>query len=224
MGLANDSGGNDNITAVVVDVLVGEAGDPDADGAATTSPGPVISRGRSCGRRPRRDGRRDRSADVTAGGQNRPVAAATVPAAAAAVVEPPPKGKGPRRITFRVLLFLILLGGLAYGAWYVIKVYVGDSYFVGLQKNQLVIYQGRPGGFLGLDPKIVTHTGVTTSQVGSIVLPALRSGVQEPTRAAANHYVAQLVAAECSLENPPPSCATTATTTPPPRRRRWPRP
>ncbi len=82
----------------------------------------------------------------------------------------------PRRITFRVLLFLILLGGLAYGAWYVIKVYVGDSYFVGLQKNQLVIYQGRPGGFLGLEPKIVSHTGVTTAQVGPIVVPALRSG------------------------------------------------
>jgi len=215
VGLANDSGGSDNITAVVVDVLVGEAGDPDADGAAATNAGAGDLTGAvlvadvrdetAAGTAP---------ADVTEGGQNRPVAAATVPAVAAVVVEPPPKGKGPRRVTFRVLLFLILLGGLAYGAWYVIKVYVGDSYFVGLQKNQLVIYQGRPGGFLGLDPKIVTHTGVTTSQVGSIVLPALRSGVQEPTRAAANHYVAQLVAAECSLENPPPSCTTTATTTP----------
>jgi hypothetical protein len=112
-----------------------------------------------------------------------------------------------------VLLFLIILGAIASGAWYVIKVYVGDSYFVGLQKNQLVIFQGRPGGFLGLDPKIVTYTGVTTDQVGSIVVPALRSGVQEPTRTAANRYVAQLVAAQCSLENPPASCATSTTTT-----------
>ncbi len=207
VGLANDSGGNDNITAVVVDVLVGEAGDGDGASAAGHArdddlTGAVLVADV-----------RDESAARAApadGGQNRPLAAATVPAAA--VEEPPPKRKGPRRVTFRVLLFLIVLGAIAYGAWYVIKVYVGDSYFVGLKKNQLVIYQGRPGGFLGLDPKIVTYTGVTTGQVGSIVVPALRTGVQEPTRTAANRYVAQLVAAECSLENPPATCTTTTTT------------
>jgi hypothetical protein len=140
-------------------------------------------------------------------------AAAPEASAAAAAPAATPKRRGPRRFTFRVLLFLILLGAIAYGAWYVIEVYVGDSYFVGLQKGQLVIYQGRPGGFLGLDPKIVTHTGVTTAEVGSLVVPALRAGVQEPTRAAANRYVSQLVAAQCSLENPPPSCPSASTTT-----------
>ena len=55
--------------------------------------------------------------------------------------------------------------------------------------------------------------GVTTAEVGSLVVPALRAGVQEPTRAAANRYVSQLVAAQCSLENPPPSCPTASTTT-----------
>ena len=101
-----------------------------------------------------------------------PVESVAAPATEATPARP--RVKGPRRITFRVLLFLVLLGGLAYGAWYVIKVYVGDSYFVGLQKNELVIYQGRPGGFLGLEPKIVDHTGVTTAEVGSIVVPALQ--------------------------------------------------
>jgi protein phosphatase len=201
VGLANDSGGPDNITAVVVDVLVGEAGG-EGSGADATTGAPVPG-------------------DLTGS-----VAAAEVLEAVAAPVEPDPgraasdqarpRRRGPRRITIRVLLFLILLGGLAYGAWYVIKVYVGDSYFVGLDKGQLVIYQGRPGGFLGIEPTIVTRTGVTTGEVGSIVIPALRSGVQEPTRTAANQYVARLVAAECSLENPPASCSTATTTTVPP--------
>jgi hypothetical protein len=31
--------------------------------------------------------------------------------------------------------------------------------------------------------------------------------VQEPSATAANRYVAKLVAAQCSLENPPPTCA-----------------
>jgi len=194
VALANDSGGNDNITAVVVDVLVGE--EPEAAPPADLT-GAVPAVG----------------AAGTVGDAVAAPAAAPEASAAAAAPAATPKRRGPRRFTFRVLLFLILLGAIAYGAWYVIEVYVGDSYFVGLQKGQLVIYQGRPGGFLGLDPKIVTHTGVTTAEVGSLVVPALRAGVQEPTRAAANRYVSQLVAAQCSLENPPPSCPSASTTT-----------
>ncbi len=213
VGLANQSGGNDNITAVVVDVLVGEDSDSAAAEAVATpgeaTPGDLT--GAVLVADVREESAVTSPPDVVPRRDDRTGAVATAPAATAE--EPRPKRKGPRRITFRVLLFLVLLGGIAYGAWYVIKVYVGDSYFVGLQKNQLVIFQGRPGGFLGLDPKIVTYTGVTTGQVGSIVVPALRSGVQEPTRTAANRYVAQLVAAQCSLENPPASCATSTTTT-----------
>jgi serine/threonine protein phosphatase PrpC len=201
--MANDSGGNDNITAVVVDVLVGEpAPGSTAAAAADDLTGSVAAD------------------DVRAAGATAaPAALVTSPAAEPGTAPAPGAApvrrrvKGPRRVTFRVLLFLVLLGGLAYGAWYVIKVYVGDSYFVGLQKNELVIYQGRPGGFLGLDPTIVDHTGVTTAQVGSIVVPALKSGVQEPSRSAANRYVSKLVEAQCSLENPPPSCAPSTTTT-----------
>ena len=200
VGLANDAGGPDNITAVVVDVLVGEPGEnvtaePEAAGPPEERPGPAV---------------------VGAGGQAvaPPVEVAAVAPPSQAPVEPVrPRRRAPRRITFRVLFFLILLGALAYGAWYVIRTYVNDSYFVGIQKNELVIYQGRPGGFLGIEPKIVSHTGVTTAQVESIVLPALHHDVQEPTRKAATQYVAKLVAAKCSLENPPPSCATGAATT-----------
>lgn len=218
VGLANDFGGNDNITAVVVDILVGEEMDSGAGAdAADTVAGDLT------GAVPVVDvlaaGAVEPPLPDTAGrAQSRTVDVDTAPAMAPTPVAPQaeearPRRRVPRRITFRVLLFLILLGALAFGAWYVIKVYVGDSYFVGLEKDQLVIFQGRPGGFLGLDPKIVTHTGVTTDQVGSIVVPALRAGVQEPTQSAASKYVAGLVAAQCSLENPPPSCASTTTTT-----------
>jgi serine/threonine protein phosphatase PrpC len=202
VGLANDSGGSDNITAVVVDVLVGEVAEPVADESGERSD---LTSAVSIG-------------DIRDAGSAPAVAVGAQPIQPSAAALPPtdavrPHRRRQRRITFRVLFFLVLLGALAYGAWYVIKVYVGDSYFVSLQKGELVIYQGRPGGFLGLEPKIVTHTGVTTAQVGTIVEPALRAGVQEPTKSAANRYVAGLVAAQCSLQNPPASCATGATTT-----------
>ncbi|MGH9017214.1 MAG: protein phosphatase 2C domain-containing protein [Acidimicrobiales bacterium] len=200
VALALEAGGSDNITAVVVDVLVGETA-AGADEAGTEVPSDLTGAVPVVGAEPG-------SGVVRSGAEVGPSETAGADQA--------PKGrkrKGPRRITFRVLLFLILLGGLAYGAWYVIKVYVGDSYYVGLQKNELVIFQGRPGGFLGMEPTIVDHTGVKTAQVGSIVLPALRAGVQEPTRTAATRYVTRLVTAECSLVNPPPTCPPTTTTT-----------
>ena len=212
VSLANESGGNDNITAVVLDVLIGEP--------------PVVEQALP--------------EDLTGSVSAADVAAADVPAAAGApgaadggvIVSTPetpttsPPGAplaasglprqrrhAPRRITFRVLLFLILLAALAYGAWYVIKTYVDDSYYVGLENRELVVYQGRPGGFLGMEPKIVTRTGVKESQVDPNVLHALRAGVQEPTRSAATRYVSQLVVARCSIVNPPATCATTTTTT-----------
>jgi len=205
VGLANDSGGPDNITAVVVDVLVGEPGEniPAEPGTAAEPVAPDLT-----------------GAVAAADGRDAGAAPVDTPVASAAPAAPPyeparPRRRGPRRITFRVLFFLILLGALAYGAWYVIKVYVNDSYFVAVQKNELVIYQGRPGGFLGIEPKIVAHTHVTTAQVEDIVLPALRHDVTEPTKKAANQYVAKLVANKCGLEDPPPTCAATTTTTVP---------
>jgi protein phosphatase len=210
--LANESGGNDNITAVVLDVLIADPADLTGSVAAADVGSAV--------------------ADSAAVADGEGGAAAAAVAGTEGVLpgligdtrgEKPDAGPLPdrvrtrhhaqRRITFRVLFFLILLAALAYGAWYVIKTYVDDSYYVGLKNKELVIYQGRPGGFLGLQPKIVTHTGVTTAEVGSIVVPALRAGVQEPTRTAANRYVSRLVTAECSLVSPPPSCAATTTTT-----------
>ena len=220
VALANEAGGNDNITTIVVDVLVGET-DPATNGAPQTATGeqPSDLTGAVALADIRDASTTPTGGPATAtGGPATAVGAKAIEAPGEPSVDAAPrprKVKGPRRVTFRVLLFLVVLGALAYGAYYLIKVYVGDSYFVGLKGNQLVIYQGRPGGFLGLEPKIVSRTGVTTAQVGSLVVPALRSGVQEPTRTAATRYVSHLVEAQCSLQSPPPSCtaATTTTTT-----------
>jgi protein phosphatase len=212
VGQANANGGNDNITAVVLDVLVGEA-ETDHAGAATGAEEASPATG----------------AALDAAGA--PAATADSPVGQMVAVDAPPLSRPgpaapmptkvyrrriPRRITFRVLFFLVLLGGLVVAAWFVIRFYVDDSYFVGLRGDQVVIFQGRPGGFLGIDPKIVTHTEVTKAQVGPLVIPALRAGVQEPTQSAARKYVANLVAAECSLENPPATCTTTPVTVPSP--------
>jgi uncharacterized protein (DUF2236 family) len=64
------------------------------------------------------------------------------------------------------------------------------------------VKQGQPGGVLWFHPRVVDHTGVTTSQILPSAVPAVRAGVQESSLAAAHTYVRQLR-----------SAATTATTT-----------
>jgi hypothetical protein len=144
----------------------------------------------------------------------------------------------PRRITIRVVLFILLVGGLAVGAWYLVRWYSNSSYYVALvyepslpncpnppsasdpKCREVVIYQGRPGGVLGLKPKVVVHTGVTLDQVppaALLVVPNVKGNVEEPSLRAARAYVhglkcqANLVAPVNSPSFPnEPNCPVTA--------------
>jgi protein phosphatase len=260
---ANVAGGNDNITVVVVDVLVGEPGE-DAD-----DPGPVLAAGagdESEGGEPGRDGAGETGlaatgvaaavaatgtagaaeASAAATGGPRPgvvtLSTTTIPAGTGptGVLGTPPgpeapaakgrrrdKGpKKPRRITFRVLLFLVLIGALAYGAWSLIRWYSNSSYYVALVTNaalppcpagyagqatdcqsEIVIYRGRPGGVLGIQPKIVPnvgHTHMTLNQVppsALLVTPNVKTNVQESSLVAAQSYV-RLLKCQANLVAP----------------------
>ena len=122
----------------------------------------------------------------------------------------------PRRITFRAILFVLLVGAVVAGAIVSVRWYAENSYFVGLGgpgKRDLVIYRGRPGGYLWFSPRIVDRTKVTTKDILASRLADLESGVPEPDLAAARAYVANLRREERSLaaaEVPP-----TTTTLPP---------
>jgi len=227
--MANEAGGSDNITVVVLDVVVGEheiagsdgaaagaavhaasdgtsraptsvsPGEPTRSGVATIAPAPADASATASSRR-----------EATAGNG---VVAAPSPRSAAATQTRPrvperapdraPRVRGPRRITFRVLLFVIVFAALAVGAYALIHWYVDGSYFVGLRHNQVVIYQGRPGGFVGIEPRVVQHTQMTEQEVPSYKIPDLKAGVQEPSLKAAQSYVSNLQLALCSLSQPP---------------------
>ena len=241
--MANQAGGNDNVTVVVLDVMVGEtpvatavpssattgaSGRPGVagvadDAAATAAPAGstrVVSAPES-GTPPPTDGPGVGGVVTTNG-----VGAAVVSRSAPEEVDRRPAGRRsprraavPRRITFRVVLFLIVLGGLAYAGYATVRWYVNSSYFVGLNHDHVVIYQGRPGGFVGINPKIVNHTRMTTDQVQSFKLPDLHAGVQEPSKKAAQNYVRRSCS-RCAAWTIRPPTATAS----PPRRRPAPRP
>ena len=248
--MANEAGGNDNATVVVVDVMVGEPSSTEhgtahaADAAAASGLSASDAAGGRIGApapsgatmvvsapdlrapeapaplsaEPDRAGR-DGGGPATTNGVGAAVVSRSAPDTdvqrPSRRVDPATGARIPRRITFRVLLFLVVLGGLVYAGYASIHWYVNSSYFVGLSHNQVVIYQGRPGGFVGINPKIVKQTKMTVGQVPSYKIPDLRGGVQESSYKDALGYVASLEQSVCALDQPPAYCSTfTPPTTP----------
>ena len=70
--------------------------------------------------------------------------------------------------------------------------YATSSYYVTSSGTQIVIYQGRPGGVLWIQPKLVEVTPTSTNQILPIRQPALKTGVNEPSLSAAKNYVSNL--------------------------------
>jgi len=243
VALANEAGGNDNVTVVVLDVVVGErpvvAGDgadrwvtpagaaPAVSGSGTG--GVVLATAPAATALATAGGVRTAPPPPTPAAVPRPIEAA--PAADATgvtsvvgragaptrVIRAPdrtehrPRPHVPRRITFRVILFVLLFGGVVYAGYAVIRWYVDSSYFVAVDHQSVVIYQGRRGGFVGIRPKIVRRYALTVDQVPSFDVAPLRNGVEEPSLKAAENYVNGLVSEPCSLEGAPTSCGSSST-------------
>ena len=112
----------------------------------------------------------------------------------------------PRRITPRVIAFVLLVVAVPVAVYFAIKWYAYDNWYVTLQHDQIVVKQGQQGGVLWFKPKVVDHTGHTASQVPLLAVPPLRAGVQEGSLASAQAYVRRLL-------NEAPTTTTTTTTT-----------
>jgi protein phosphatase len=228
---ARDSGGSDNITVVVVDIVDdsdgrGPAGDLVASGVGATAVQQAIEGDRAGadgaaltaarGPEPGGPGAADdpnptptHDAYVVVPG---PVGTATAPEAPRTRVRV--RGRSPR-VTLRVVAFfavlLMILGGISAAVWW----FGERSYFVGLQGNQVAIFKGRPGGLLWIQPTVTQRTALTTSTVLPARVPDLRAGKEEPSLAAAQQYVTNLAQEAKSLPaGTPGGPAPPATTTP----------
>jgi serine/threonine protein phosphatase PrpC len=261
--IANEHGGSDNITVVVVDVLVGEdspsqasvitplgaragspllVGPPSAPGttpstAPGTTPGTAgagaFAEGTQLGfgsqsRSLRGDGLRTAEffPDAT---QAVPVARSTdrsVPLGASSAATAPPDETRrerrrrlgiQRRVTLRVILFTLLVAGVFAGAYFAIRWYAYDNWYLAVQNNEIVVKQGHPGGVLWFHPRVVDHTGTTTSQLLPMDVAQIRAGVQEPSLLAAKRYVTNLHNEYVSVQDAkhPKTNSTTTTTTVP---------
>ncbi|MHB1912582.1 MAG: PP2C family protein-serine/threonine phosphatase, partial [Acidimicrobiales bacterium] len=137
---ALDNGGSDNVTVVLLDVVDSSA----------TEVGPLPAA----------------PAEVAP--------AAPAEAEQPAPVAPPPTARAVtgmvpvvkrRRVTFRVVAFVVALIVVLGGAVGAVVWYARGGYFVGLSGTQVTIFKGRPGGVLWFKPTVAQRTDVTTAEV-----------------------------------------------------------
>lgn len=189
---ANEAGGRDNVTCVVVDVI-------DATGAVSVADAPVDSSDRppdlagittalavdegpiESSDRSERSGKRRRAVDPD------PADRPTVRL---------------RRATWRTAGFVVLLAAVLGVAVAAVGWYARGSYFVGVDGDQVTVFKGRPGSVLWFDPTVEARTGITLEQVPATLRDAVVSGKQQSSRADADAYVARMRTVICTdLEN-----------------------
>lgn len=210
--LANEGGGRDNITVIVLNVV-------DDGGAASKASAALAGEARGSSRSSRGDvagfstalgeGLSDdvldsiRSGSKPGRGQRR--AARTAARSTRS------------RLTWRVLLFTLLLIGVIGGAFATIQWYGTSTYFVGFDGNEVTIFQGRPGGLLWIDPTLEDGTGILRGEVPERYVPSLEAGHQVPSLARAKQYVSNIerdIAAITTTTTAPTPAAVTTSTVP----------
>ena len=200
---ANEAGGRDNITCVVVDV-VDDAGA--ADRAAAAGVASIRRRDRGP------DVAGITTADIGDDGE-RPVADEALPES----TEPPKPKARLRRVTWRTAGFGVLLLAILAIAALAVLWYSRGTYYVGYGKNgEVTIFKGRPKSVLWFDPTVAERTGIARAQVPDALRDALVEGKQQSSLADARAYIARMRAIICSdLRNGavPPAPAPGAPTT-----------
>ena len=195
--LAVDGGGRDNVTVVVVDVV--EDGGRAADASAALAgealggspltgpePSPAYAGTDTSWRRLRRHTDTAEIDRVEVDDDD--------------IVEPTGGRKGrharrggrSRRVTWRVLLFVLLVVALIGGVIATIQWYGTSTYFVGFEGDEVAIYKGRPGGVLWIQPDLVDETGLSRDEVPDERVADIDDGVEQGSLADARRYVTNI--------------------------------
>jgi protein phosphatase len=208
--LANDHGGRDNITCVIIDVVDDDGKSRIASAALAGQPSDLDSTTR-------------RTTTAVFDRPTRELSGGTV---GSADDEDFRWGRGDgevfdnvenvktRRFTWRVVLFLIALiaiVGVAFGA---VGWYANRTYYVAFDdKNQVAIFQGRPGGILWVEPKVdQTFTDVTRDELTGVQIDRVEGEPSFTSRREADRFVEQ-IRFEVDTEQTESTTTTTTTTT-----------
>jgi len=196
---ANAHGGADNISVVVIDVVIADEG-VEVEGERTQAHRIVATTTAAS----------ERLGPSTSSAPRPSAASAPAPADESWLARR--RRLGVRRaLTFRVVFFMLLVAGVLVGAWAFLRWYATSSYYVTTQHDAIVIYQGRPGGVLWFQPQLVTVSSTPIDQILPSRRATLKGSVVEPSLDAAKRYIANLAAEYQAVNAPQPSSSTTTT-------------
>ncbi|MCZ7529701.1 MAG: Stp1/IreP family PP2C-type Ser/Thr phosphatase [Acidimicrobiia bacterium] len=212
---ANEAGGEDNITAVVLDVVESDAADSAigaaaagtaaagtaAEGTAATSAGdgPEDDRSednRSEDNRSEDDRSEDDGPDGDGSGGDEPAAA------------PRKRRRWLRAVLVAVPVVVIVTVAVLAVGWYARRTYYVA--FGGENGEQVVLYQGRPGGLLGWDPTVEETTDLTIDDLTAAQQIDFEDQLEFSSRSAADEYLDRV--ADDVAEQARAATSTTSTT------------
>ena len=180
--MANEAGGDDNITVVVLDAL----GDGAAEGmAASTSLGPTRAEETTGAWVPADSGVDGEAEDD---GGDEPAVGSEDGAASA----PPPRRRRLARPALRVLAWalpVLLVLGIAFAAvgWYARR-----TFYVGLRGDQVTLFRGVPGGLLGWEPTVERRSDLRAGDLEPVDRAKVENGLRFSDRSEAMGFLTRL--------------------------------
>jgi PPM family protein phosphatase len=171
---ANDGGGVDNITVLVLDISLDSA-DPGAAGRAAT--GARTAAGDAGGR-------------AGTGIKGRP----SGPARPGLAARDPSSGRRRRRLLRRIVLWAIAMALVVVVAGFGLRFYLDQQWYVGVSNGRVAVFRGVPSEVLGLRlNRAVVVTPLSSMEVGQLAFYAgLSDGITAENRSAADQIVAQM--------------------------------
>ena len=206
VALANQHGGRDNISVVVVDVV--DDGDRAATASAATAASGVSGGTATAATAPG-------AAGGTTGDRPSPWATSrAAPPGPAPGTKATTADREPRRrlLTVRSLAFMVAVVAVLGGSAAVVVWFARGTYHVGLDDEQVVIFQGRPGGLLWMEPTLAERSDLALADVPPSRLGAVTAGKEAASLAAARRYIATLEE-QAEAERPTTTTTAAATTT-----------
>ena len=208
--LANDHGGRDNITCVIIDVVDDDGKSRAASAALAGQPADLDS-----------TTRRSTTAHF-----DRPTRELSGGSVGSADDEDFRWGRGDgevfdnvedvksRRFTWRVVLFIVALVAIVAVAIGAIGWYANSTYYVAFDdKNQVAIFQGRPGGVLWMKPKVdETFTDLTRDELTGVQIDRIEGEPSFADKREADRAVEQ-IRFEVDTEQAETTTTTTTSTT-----------
>ena len=179
--LANEGGGRDNITCVVVDVVDDSGRDPNADPA-------------------------NRVRNSHTGGD---LTVADIRTSEPTAPKTP--GVIRSSFTWRVGVFVaafvfVILSGFAFIWWTGTK-----TWYVGVDGDNVAVFHGKPGGVLWIQPSLAEDSDLLLANVPQSAIADVKNGVEQPSLDSARSYIENLIEmnAKTTTTTTAPSSSTT---------------